>query len=104
MKQEEILFFLGSIVVVVFAWIAFTLIHNSLTSTLSGSTLQIITPINSTFDTKVIDAMKKRTVVLPLNTIPPQSQNEIITTGTPLPTSAIATSSSKTATQGGSFQ
>lgn len=103
MKQEEILFFLGSAVIVVFAWIAFTILHNSLTSTLSGSTLQIITPIDPTFNTKTIDAMSKRTVILPLNTIPPQSQTEIVVTTAPTQP-PVATSSGQTASQGGLFQ
>lgn len=103
MKQNEILFLLGSAVVVVLMWIAFTIIHNSLTSTISGTILQTITPIDPTFDTSMIQAMGKRTVVTPLNTIPPQSQTEIIVTGTPLVT-PVATSSSQTATQGGTLQ
>ena len=103
MKQEEVLFVLGSAVIVVFAWIAFTVLHNSLTSTISGSTLQIITPIDPTFNAKVIDAMSKRTVIIPLNTIPPQSQTEIVVTTAPTQ-APIATSSSQTASQGGLFQ
>lgn len=103
MKQDEILFFLGSAVIVVFAWIAFTILHNSLTSTISGTVLQTIMPIDPTFNTKVIDAMKKRTVVAPVFTIHPPTQNEIIVNSAPTPT-PIATSSSQVASQGGTLQ
>ena len=103
MKQEEILFFLGSVVIVVFAWIAFTILHNSLTSTISGSVLQTIMPIDPTFDTKTINAMTKRTIIPPLYTIPPQSQTDIIVTSAPTPTPVVITPT-QTATQGGTLQ
>lgn len=103
MKQEEILFFLGSACIVVFAWIAFTILHNSLTSTISGSILQAITPIDPTFNTKIIDAMKKRTTIIPLYTIPPYAQTNIVVTTAP--TQPIASSSSsQIASQGGLLQ
>lgn len=101
MKQEEILFFLGSVVVVVFAWIAFTVLHNSLTSTITAEAIQAIIPIPATFDTKIIDKMKTRTIVAPVNTIQPPSQTAIVVTSAPTPT--IATTSAQTATTGGTF-
>ncbi len=106
MKQNEILFFLGSVCIVIFAWIAFSVLHNSLTSTISGNINQIISPIQSTFDSKVIDAMNKRTVVLPLNTIQPPSQTEIIVTSAPTPTPSPTPGSltSESASGGGSLQ
>ncbi|HSD99084.1 MAG TPA: hypothetical protein VLB73_05345 [Patescibacteria group bacterium] len=103
MKQQEILFLLGSACVVVFVWIAFTIIHNSLTSTIGTTVLQAITPISPTFDAKIIDAMKRRTVIVPLYTIPSQSQTEIIVTSAPTP-APVATSSSQVASQGGTLQ
>lgn len=100
MKQNEILFLLGSICIVVLAWIAFTIVHNSLTSTISGTTLQAITPISATFDSNTIDAMTKRTVIQPLYTIQPPSKNAIVVTTAP----SLATSSAQQATTGGALQ
>ena len=102
MKQEEILFFLGSVCVVVFAWVAFTILHNSLTSTISESTNQAITSIKPTFDTKTVDAMKNKTIVVPLSVIQPQIPGDVI--ANPVPTQPIATQSAKTATGGATLQ
>lgn len=102
MKQEEILFFLGSICVVVFAWIAFTILHNSLTSTISEGTNQAITAIKPNFDTKTIDAMKSRNVIVPLTVIQPQIPGDVI--ANPVPTQPIATSSALTASGGATLQ
>lgn len=102
MKQEEILFFLGSVCVVVFAWVAFTILHNSLTSTISESTNQAITSIKPNFDTKTIDAMKKKTIIIPLSVIQPQIQGDVV--ANPVPTQPIATSSATIASGGAAFQ
>lgn len=102
MKQEEVLFFLGSLCVVVFAWIAFTILHNSLTSTISETTNQAITSIKPDFDTKTIDAMKHKTIIVPLSVIQPQTPGEVI--ANPVPTQPIATSSATTATGGATLQ
>lgn len=98
MKQQEILFLLGSIVAVVFVWIAFTLIHNSLTSTISGTLNQAITPIQPNFNTKVIDLMKTRTVVVPVYTIQPPSQTAVVVTTAP--ENPLATSSGQSSPEG----
>ena len=103
MKQNEILLFLASAVVVVFAWIAFTIIHNSLTSTISETTIQAIIPIQPVFDTKTIDALAKRTSITPLFTIPNTSQTAIVVSTAPGATE-IATQSSQIASQGGKLQ
>ena|SRR5581483_9773171 len=110
MKQEEVLFFLGSIVIVVFAWIAFTLIHNSLTSTISQEVTQAIIPIAPTFDMKTITKMHAKPTVVPQNSIQPPSQTSIVVTTAPTvvpteqPLQPIATSSGQTATTGGSLK
>lgn len=110
MKQEEILFFLGSIVVVVFTWITFTIIHNSLTSTISSEVSQAIVPIPATFDTKTINSMKARPTVSTQSTLQLPSQNAIIVTTAPTvapteqPLQPIATASGQVATTGGSLQ
>lgn len=104
MKQEEILFFLGSACIVVFAWIAFTVLHNSLTSTIGSTTAQAISPIQPTFNTKIIDAMRSRSTIVPLNIIPTQSPTNIVVTTAPQPTVPVATQSASTATTGGTLQ
>ncbi len=97
MKQGEILFFLGSICVIVFASIVFTVLHNSFTSTINQETIQSINPIDGTFDTTTIKAMQQRPVVLPLFSIQPQNQTIITHTA---PSSPSSTSSAQTATGG----
>jgi len=86
MKQGEILFFLGSILVVIFVWIAFSLIHTSLTSTISAETIQAIIPINAHFDTKTIDSMRLRTPVVPATILSNQVVPEVVVTTGPIPT------------------
>lgn len=83
MKQNEILFLLGSVCIVVFAWIAFGLVHSSLTSTINSGTIQSIQPIQPTFDQKTIDAMGKKTPVLPAIIIQPQKNQDIVVTTAP---------------------
>lgn len=102
MKQDEILFFLGSIVVVVFAWIAFTVIHDSLTSTISETVSQAITPIAPTFDTKTITKIRALPTVIPQFSIQPPSQTAIIVTQSPVQNTG--TSSAQTATTGGTLR
>lgn len=82
MKQKDLLFILLSSTFVVALWIVFSVVHNSLSSTISTDTAQNITPINGNFDTKTLNALKKRAVINP--------QTEIISTPTPTPTPTIA--------------
>lgn len=103
MKQNEILFFLGSILIVVLSWIAFTLVHTSLTSTISATTIQAIVPINGTFDTKTIDAMRIRPQILPVVNLTSQTAPSVVSTVGPAPT-PISTSSSTLATSGGTLR
>lgn len=103
MKQEEILFFLASACIVVFAWIAFTIVHNSLTSTIGGTVLQAISPIDATFDTKTLSLLKQRTVINPLYTIQQQSQTDIVVSTAPTQT-PVASESGNVASQGGLLQ
>src|SRR5579872_3089311 len=103
MKQSEILFFLASACVVVFAWIAFTIVHNSLTSTINGTVLQAITPIDPNFDTKTLTQLQQRTVVNPAFTIQPQSPINVVVTGAPT-LAPIASPSASVASQGGTLQ
>lgn len=112
MKQRDILFFLASICIVVFAWIAFSLVHNALTSTISQETTQAIAPIQPTFDTATIEKLKARLAVTPSFTIQPASSQDVVVTpaqATPSPIQtasapAIATSSGQSASGGGTIR
>ena len=107
MKQGEILFFLGSMCIVVFAWIAFTILHDSLTSTIGQQTMQAIIPIQPTFDIKTIEAMKSRTAIAPLYIIQPPSQDTLVVTtasATALPISSVSISPIPSASSGGQLQ
>lgn len=105
MKQRDILFFLASACIVVFAWIAFTIIHNSLTSTLTTTTTEAIAPINPTFDTATLKKMKTRIAVSPAFTISavPTTTISPTATPTPLPPLTVASASAQ-ASQGGTLR
>lgn len=100
MKQQEVLFLLGSAVIIVFVWIAFTIIHNSLTSTISENINQIIVPIDPTFDAKTVDLMTKRSQIIPLYKIQPPTQNSIVVSSSPQ-SQPISTQSAQSASSGG---
>ncbi len=106
MKQRDVLFLLASACVVVFAWIAFTIVHNSQTSTISTTTSEAIAPIEASFDTATLAKMAKRLVVNPAFTISPIPTISLTPspTPTPLPPLYVATASAKVASQGGSLQ
>lgn len=109
MKQRDILFFLVSVCIIVFAWIAFTIVHNSLTSTLSSSTVQAISPINPTFDTDTLNKMKARIVVSPAFTISAVPTTTVSPTATPTPLPPLSetfasSSANRAASQGGTLQ
>ncbi len=106
MRQRDILFLLASICVVIFAWIAFTILHNSLTSTITPATTEAIAPIQPNFDTATLKKMKTRIVVNPAFTI---SVTPTITlspapTPTTLPFNNVASQSAQTASQGGTLK
>lgn len=104
MKQREILFLLGSICVVVFVWIAFTILHNSLTSTISDTTSQAIQPISATFDTKIIGVMKNKLEVNPAFTIETTPGANKVISQTTITPSPLATGSATIASTSGGFQ
>lgn len=101
MKQRDILFLLISSCIVVFVWIAFTIIHNSQTSTVSEGTAQDISPIQATFDTKVIEKMKARLVVSPALTIQVTPGQDVIIQQVSITPAPLATAPATLATQGG---
>lgn len=79
MKQKELLFLLVSVTIIASLWIVFSVVHQALSSTISDSTNQDITPIKGSFDLKTLQALKKRSQVLP--------QTGIAISPTPTPTS-----------------
>ena len=103
MKKNDILIILIPTFFFVVAWIAFSVYHNIVTSTISGELNMQILPISSNFDTKTIDSLKNRQRVEPVyqigrtpknnNQNAPSSQNQ---TGN-------ASSSVQQATAGGSL-
>ena len=86
MKQKDLLFILISVTFVVGLWIVFTVLHQSLTSTLSDETVIDTKPITSTFDTKTLSLLQKRTVVDPQNSV------QISPTPTPTPPPVVTSS------------
>lgn len=66
MKNKDISLLLISAFVLIFAWVTFSIYHSSATSTISESLNRNIIPINPSFDTKTIDNLKKREMVIPI--------------------------------------
>ena len=107
MKQKDILFLLGTGLIFVFAWIGFGVYHNIITSTIPESVSVQLQPLAPNFDTKTIDALKKRVQIAPQLLFTPNSA-DITPTPTLIPTPAqsipIATQSAPIATVGGIIQ
>jgi len=85
MKQKDLLFFLLSATFVVALWIVFSILHATLSTTITSDTAQDIAPINSRFDTKTLTLLKKRAI------ISPQTAVAISPSPTPLPTTVPIT-------------
>lgn len=98
MKKNNILIILIPTFFFVIAWIAFSVYHNIVTSTISEELNIQILPISSNFDTKTIDSLKNRQRVEPVyqigktsesnNQNAPSSQNQ---TGNTSPNTQQAT-------------
>lgn len=65
MKQKEILLILVSIFVLVLIWIALSIYHNAVTSTIPQALSIQIAPISPDFDKETLEKIKKRKVVQP---------------------------------------
>jgi hypothetical protein len=65
MRQKDLIFLLVSATFLAIVWIVFTIIHNSLTSTINGSLTQQIQSIDSTFDNQTIQTLQKRQKITP---------------------------------------
>lgn len=85
MKQKDLLFILISSTLVVGLWIVFSVVHNALSSTISNDTVQNISQIPGTFDTKTLNQLKKRV------NVNVQTAVTLIPTPSPTPTAAPIT-------------
>lgn len=120
-RKNDVLLLLISSVILVIAWVIFSLIHLSLTSTINEVLSQQISAINPSFDTKTINALKNRENITPVysfsntNTasgsagtvVPSSTPTPTVVTPTPIPSSAtlpFASQSAKLATGGALVQ
>lgn len=60
MKQKDIIFLLISTVIIVLAWIIFSIHHQVASSTISKTLKDDIAPISAQFDMESIDSLKNR--------------------------------------------
>ncbi len=85
MKRRDVLIILASIFIFVFIWIGFNIYHNSVKSTISDSVSIQISPLSPSFDTNVIDKLKKRQSVTSVyqttaNELPPNQEIQPVVT------------------------
>lgn len=66
MKRKDILLLLISSVILVTAWIVFSIMHQLVTPTINQTVSQSISPIEPSFDISIINTLKTRTKVAPL--------------------------------------
>lgn len=100
MRKNDLTIFLTSILVFVCLWIGFNIYHNSVSSTITPSVNIQIAPISPTFDTKIIDELKKRESVTPIFQLNPSTNQTTPTIEAP---QTISSSSAQQATSGGSL-
>lgn len=109
MKRRDIILLLVSSVILVAAWIIFSIIHQLVSSTVPDTVTQSIAPIQPQFDVPVINTLKIREKVAPVFTNQAQEITPTPTLGFTPPGSPSATPRptfrpSPTATAGGSTQ
>lgn len=105
MKRKDILIILIPTFIFALLWIIFSIHHAANTPTITENTSVQISPISPTFDTKTIDALKKREVVTPLYEIPGAKNSLPSSLPTPTPSVSLNSSSSANqATSGGILQ
>lgn len=66
MKHKDIIFILLPTLILVFAWIAFGIYHNTASTTITGNLNKQIVPINPDFDMDTIEKLKQREFVEPI--------------------------------------
>lgn len=109
MKQKDILLLIISSFTLIVFWIAFNIYHSIVTSTIPETLSVQIAPINPTFDTKTIDALKQRIQVDAIYNAP---ATQSAATPTPNPSIPAASQSAliqnvstqSAATSGGTLQ
>lgn len=67
LKKREIIFILGSTLIVVIAWVAFSIYHNFVTSTIPDALSITIAPIGKSFDIVTIENLKSRQRITPIS-------------------------------------
>lgn len=70
MKQKDIITFLILILILVSSFVGFNIYHNAVTNTIPEVLSIQVAPINPTFQTKVLDAIKTRRKITPLFNAP----------------------------------
>lgn len=66
MKHKNFITLLALIVIFVVAWTGFNIYHNAVTTTIPETLSIQVLPINPTFNTKNLDAIKKRVKIEPI--------------------------------------
>ncbi len=66
MKQNDILILLIPACVIVFVWIAFSVYHSFITSTIPETIHMQITPLKPNFDSQIVEELKRRKKVSPI--------------------------------------
>jgi hypothetical protein len=72
MNRQEAYFILIATFILVLAWIIFSILDSAVNSTISQTLTVQITSISPTFDTNIIEGLKKRQQVIPLDVEPVQ--------------------------------
>ena len=103
MKKNDILIILIPTFLFVIAWIAFSVYHNIVTSTISEELNMQILPISSNFDTKTIDGLKNRQRVEPVYQIGKASQSNNQNASISQNQASNASSNTQQATTGGNL-
>lgn len=97
MSQKNILLLIVPAFILVVAWISFGIYHNAVASTISESLNIQILPITPSFDTKTIEKIKNRKIIIPLYESSSSSASQ------PADLLQVEASPSANATNGGSL-
>lgn len=89
MKHKDILLIVIPSFLLIVVWIVFTIVHNSISSTIPQALGIQIKPITPSFDTATLESLKKRSKVQPLYQI---NIPEVIVSPSPVPLSSSSSS------------
>lgn len=79
MKRKDIIFLTTATLALVLSWMLFNIYHASVSSTITPVQNIQIKPINPTFDTKIVEKLKKREKVSPIFEVEKGAQEQIST-------------------------